>query len=51
MTIFGCAPVKGRQGFWFLDPKVTKRVHLPITDQSSALSADFFKRELEKVSA
>ncbi len=51
MTIFGCPPVKGRQGFWFLDPLVAKRVHLPITDQSSALSVDFFKSELEKVSA
>jgi type IV secretion system protein VirD4 len=51
MTIFGCAPARGRQGFWFLDPKVAKRVHLPITDQSNALSADFFKQELEKVSA
>jgi type IV secretion system protein VirD4 len=51
MTIFGCPPVKGRQGFWFLDPKVRTRVHLPVTDQSGALSVDFFKRELEKVSA
>ena len=51
MTIFGCPPVKGRQGFWFLDPKIAKRVHLPITDQSNALSVDLFKRELEKVSA
>jgi len=51
MTIFGCPPVKGRQGFWFLDPKVAKRVHLPITNQANALSVDFFKAELEKVSA
>jgi type IV secretion system protein VirD4 len=51
MTIFGCPPVRGRQGFWFLDPKVAKRVHLPITDQSKALSTNFFKAELEKVSA
>ena len=51
MTIFGCPPVRGRQGFWFADPKVAKRVHLPITDQSKALSTDFFKAELEKVSA
>lgn len=51
MTIFGCPPVKGRQGFWFLDPKVAQRVHLPMTDQSSALSIDSFQRELESVSA
>jgi type IV secretion system protein VirD4 len=51
MTIFGCPPVKGRQGFWFLDPKVRKRVHLPVTDQSGALSVDFFQHELEKALA
>jgi type IV secretory pathway TraG/TraD family ATPase VirD4 len=51
MTIFGCPPVKGRQGFWFLDSKVAKRVHLPITNQANALSVDSFKVELEKVSA
>jgi type IV secretion system protein VirD4 len=51
MTVFGCPPVKGRQGFWFLDPKVAQRVRLPITDQSRSLSADQFRSELEKLSA
>ena len=45
MTVFGCPPVKGRQGFWFFDPKVAKRVRLPITDQSKSLSADLFRSE------
>lgn len=51
MTVFGCMPIKGKQAFWFFDPKAKARVGLPIKDQSQALSPKAFERELEALTA